>query len=190
MVLKAREFFIDFQEDICISSKLEYLSMRNLKVAGPIGIISGLHDLKSFDISNTGFPFKTMLFHDLEALESIKASGNRLFERQNGSSFAELFTSNKILKQVDLSENGISEIPYNMFYQNRVLQSIDLSSNKLQYLHLNLTVSKYLEHLFLSNNDFKHLDGEGAITLEFIPSILQHQGNLRNFRRDGFHVQM
>ena len=165
-----KEFFIDFQDDICIRSKLEHLSMRNLKVAGPIGIISGLHDLKSFDISNTGFPFQTMLFHDLEALESVNASGNRLFERQNGSSFAELFTSNKNLKYVDLSENGISEIPYNMFYQNRVLQSIDLSSNKLQYLHLNLTVSKYLEHLFLSNNDFKHLGGEGAITLEFIPS--------------------
>ena len=164
------EFFIDFEEDVCIRSKLEHLSIRNLKLAGPVGIISGLHDLKSFDISHTGSPFKLRLFHDMKALESVKASGNRLFLRENETGFAELFVHNKNLKRVDLSENGISKVPYTLFNHNSFLQSIDLSNNNLQYLNLNLTASQSLQHLFLSNNGLKHLGGEGAIVLEVMPT--------------------
>ena len=166
---EASEFFIDFEEDVCIESKLEHLNLRFLKVSSPVGNVRGLHDLKSIDISHTGVPFKTKLFHDMEALEVVKASGNRLFLRENETGFAELFIHNEHLSSVDLSENEISKLSYNMFCQNSYIQSIDLSNNKLQYLNLNLTASKFLEHLFLSKNDFKHID-DGTIALAFIPS--------------------
>ena len=166
---EANEFYINFEEDVCIRSKLEHLSIRNLKVTGPIGIISGLLELKSIDISHTGFPFKSKIFHDMESLESVNASGNQLFLTDK-TGFAELFIHNNNLKRVDLSRNEISEVPYNLFYQNSLLQSIDLSNNKLQYLNLNLTVCKSLLHLSLSNNFFKHIGGEGKISLEFVPT--------------------
>ena len=49
----AAEFYIDFQEDVCINSDLEYLNLKNLRITKPIGTITGLHSLKSLDVSNT-----------------------------------------------------------------------------------------------------------------------------------------
>ena len=45
----AKKFYIDFEKDVCISSKLEHLSLRNLNVSGPVGKITGLNHLKFID---------------------------------------------------------------------------------------------------------------------------------------------
>ena len=102
------------------------------------------------------------------SLEEVVASGNKLNEVENVSDFNKLFNFNKNLKRVDLSQNRMTVIPYNMFHENGQLERIDLSKNKLKYLKLDLRSCRSLRKLSLTDNRFKEIDGVVDISLEFV----------------------
>ena len=103
----------------------------------------------------------------MKSLEEVVASGNELNEVENVSDFNKLFNFNKNVKRVDLSQNGMAVIPYNMFHKNGQLERIDLSNNRLEYLNLNLRSCRSLRQLSLTDNRFKEIDGVVDISLEF-----------------------
>ena len=168
---EAAEFYIDFQENVCIDSTLEYLNLRNLRITKPIGTVTGLHYLKKIDVSGTGMAFSLRLFHDMTSLKEILASGNRLSEVENGEEFHKLFIYNYAIQKVDLSRNGMKVIPYDLFSHNGQLEMIDLSNNKLEYLKLDLRFCRTLRKLSLSGNRFKVNEGVVDINLDFVVTI-------------------
>ena len=166
----AKKFYIDFEKDVCISSKLEHLSLRNLNVSGPVGKITGLNNLKFIDISNTRFPFSLQLFFDMPSVEEIDASGNNLYKIENETRFPGLLEKNAVLKKISLRDNGFFELPDNLFSQNILLESIDISRNRLQYLKLNLTACLHLQQLSVAHNRLKMIDSSVTSHLDSLVS--------------------
>ena len=152
-------FFLSIEKGFCaLNNSLELFSVRHMKIFQPVSSINGFHELKLFDISYLGIHFKLNAIMDMPALEIFLSPGNKLKAIENDPNFSTLFTKNKRLKWVDLSENELSSIPSEMFSNNPYLEVIDLSKNILEYININLTVNIHLKKIYLNQNNLKTID--------------------------------
>ena len=173
---QANKFFIDLESDVRIHSELEYLSVRKLDISGPIGAITGLHNLRSLDISSLQMPstsksgpFSKELFYDMPSLESVTASNDSLYKIEETAEFEDLFfQNNEKMKSVDLRQNGLRTLPYNIFSGNRFLEEIDLSLNRIEYLILNLSICSHLQVLSVEHNNLQMIEPSTLVHLDLI----------------------
>ncbi|XP_053378295.1 toll-like receptor 2 [Mercenaria mercenaria] len=93
-------------------------------------------------------------------LQEINLSNNKLFKmaNRNYSLFAQLIVSYPNLKRLKLSSNQLTRIPKEMFQRNKNLETIDLSDNLLQQITFNLNNLSNLKVLDLRNNRISVLD--------------------------------
>ena len=93
-------------------------------------------------------------------LETVILSNNGLFKMLNERPrlFEKLFASQTKLREINLSNNRLSEVPHNMFKYNKNIETIDLSFNHFEQLHFDLTGLHHLALLDVSHNNIKVLD--------------------------------
>ena len=170
----AKHLRLDLGKDVCISSKLEFLSVPRLRVDGSISALTGLDNLKTLDISFIENPFSTRFFRDMASLETLNVSSDSLHKIENNEGFEGLFEENINLKWTDLHQNGLQEIPFNFFAKNSLLEDIDLSWNRLQHFRINLTTCWHLKTISLTYNSIKLID----------QSVLTHLENIHKYNSD------
>ncbi|XP_053397689.1 carboxypeptidase N subunit 2-like [Mercenaria mercenaria] len=95
-------------------------------------------------------------------IRKINLSGNKLYkmEQNHQDQFSQFLQTYIDLEDLDLSSNGLSNIPYGMFQQNIKLQRINLENNYLRTIHFNLKPLVHLQYIDLSNNILVNLDGK------------------------------
>ncbi|XP_060560676.1 toll-like receptor 4 [Ruditapes philippinarum] len=112
----------------------------------------------------------------LPNLEKYVLSNNKMFRMQEKSRnlFGKLFVSHSKLREINLSNNRLLEIPKKMFKHNKLLKRIDLSFNQLQQLQFDLMELYHLRTLDVSNNNIKVLDEISINSLDGLPSLGPH----------------
>ena len=87
-------------------------------------------------------------------LSKNKLSKNKLFDE----TFSVLFQNNTKLEEINLSDNGLMYLPPITFTFNRYLKRIDISNNAIRQISFNISRLINLDLLDMRNNSIKHLD--------------------------------
>lgn len=93
----------------------------------------------------------------------------------------------KILTELDLSMNEISNIEYNAFQSLVKLDSLDLSSNKIVYFIVNGNDIAYVRFLNLSNNQISNLYYESFSRMNNLQNLDMSHNRFDNIPEDTFH---
>ena len=140
------------------SSLTEFYFSGNFLPRLDVELVNGhltILDLSYNQIEN----ISVIAFRNLSSLEKLDLSHNNLGELYLfEETFSELFTNNTHLKVLNLSSNGLSYLPKDMFVSNRNLQSLNLSRNKFHQVTFNLSYFVSLNTLDLSLNYIQALD--------------------------------
>ena len=152
--------FVSLRNNFCVAlnNTIEYFSIREMKTGNPLGAIFGLWSVKYIDISNIGTAFSAKMFLNMPNVETILASGSSLFKIENEPELNFFLSNNSRLKNVDLSKNDISFIPFNMFSNTIYIEDIDLSWNLIQNIGINFSACLILQRISLSHNRLKTID--------------------------------
>ncbi|XP_060560679.1 toll-like receptor 4 [Ruditapes philippinarum] len=95
-------------------------------------------------------------------------------QEKNRNLFGKLFASHSKLREINLSNNRLLEIPKDMFKHNKLLERIDFSFNHLEQLHFDLMELYHLRTLDVSNNNIKILDELSINSLNGLPCLGPH----------------
>ena len=167
--VQSLSFFLSFEKGFCVlDNNLEVFTIRGLKTNEPVNIIKGFHKLKLFDVSYIGIHFTFDAIEDMPALETFLSAGNKLKTIESYPEFEKIFDKNKNLKRIDLSENELSYIPYNMFKNNLLIQVLDLSRNVLTNIKLNFSGHLDLRKINLHHNRLFTIDERVLNHLDFL----------------------
>ena len=117
--------------------------------------------VKTIDISHNGLSYIAPGFLGLSSrLLCLNFSNNELYKMQRGypNDFASLFHALAYLQELRLADNGLVDLPQEMFSKNTNLAIIDLSMNKLNRVSFEISSIIKLHILNLSNNNILRLD--------------------------------
>lgn len=131
--------------------------------------------LKHIDISDNQMDF----FHPailslFPHLLSFRISENNLYImlKKDIGKFEQFFVTNSKLKIVDLSTNGLTVIPTDLFINNHNLEEIILSNNLLKQIHWNMDNLTKLRIIDIRNNRITNLDSTSRKNLNGLISKL------------------
>lgn len=116
-----------------------------------------LKQLKSLDISINELQYiSPKFFGNMTGLKSVSVANNNLYRMPSyfNDDFKRLFLYLKKLERVNLDDNGLEEIPKDIFAKNPQIKIMKLSKNKLSDFFLNGNF--YLSYIDLSKIIYRH----------------------------------
>ncbi|KAL3847012.1 hypothetical protein ACJMK2_017949 [Sinanodonta woodiana] len=123
------------------------------------------------DISNNGLMYLGLnITGHLSELVWVNLSANRLSYMEQYPEFERLFQINVLLEWLDMSANGLSNIPRNLFQKNTRLKTLILANNKLQGIVFEITHLQHLELLDVSKNTIAFFDNFAQSSFESLSS--------------------
>jgi Leucine-rich repeat (LRR) protein len=132
--------------------------------------------LKLLDISGNGLellhPSITSCTPNLESLDLSRNDIYRMFI-YNVEQSVELVANVKNLRNINLSQNNITVVPYQLFTNNYKLESIDLSNNRLENVHFDLQHLRNLKMIDISKNNIHYLDDTSLTILESVSIVIE-----------------
>ena len=118
------------------------------------------------------------VLENLRFLHEIDLSENRLSRSKDfENTFQLIFRENYLLRNLYLSNNDFTFIPFETFKSNTLLSFLDLSENKLLQITFNVTNLLYLEHLDMRNNLITALNSDSMAALDTLYK-LQHTAEI------------
>ena len=117
--------------------------------------------VRTIDLSHNSMSYIAPGFLGLSSrLICLNFSNNELYKMQRGypNDFASLFHALSYLQELRLADNGLVDLPQEMFSNNTNLAIIDLSMNKLNSVSFEISSLIKLHILNLSNNNILRLD--------------------------------
>lgn len=133
-------------------------------------------NLKYFDLADNGMQyFNPSIIQNCTKLKVLNLSNNSLFQMQDNHPevFRQLFMYVSRLQAIDLSFNGLTFIPKDMFIANPEVTDVYLRGNKLVQLHAMSAQS--LQYIDIRNNDVAFLDDESINFLQKISIATKSQ---------------
>ena len=135
------------------------------------------------DLSDNGLEFLSpTLLKEMVYIEVLVFRNNMLYVMQHYPDFEDLFTTFKNLRTVDLSENGLTRIPKNMFVENKNLRVINLFGNKLESISFVVDGLDKLQTLDLRRNRISLLSGADFVRVSYF--VQTRFTNYSNFNID------
>ncbi|XP_050405071.1 toll-like receptor 4 [Patella vulgata] len=135
------------------------------------GSIRGGDQLLLMDMSQNNIEYYSpeMSFYE-PLLQVLDLSDNQLHKTEDDPTFTDLVHTNKYMQYVDLSNNSLSTLPYNIFSHSQQFVFVNLSQNLLcSKLNLNIT-SPWLRLVDLSHNKISYLNEELRTTFDKVAS--------------------
>ncbi|KAL3888660.1 hypothetical protein ACJMK2_001025 [Sinanodonta woodiana] len=124
-------------------------------------LISGLNRLEKLDFSSNLCEYiSSHAFANMASLTSLLLNGNSLSKmvESDPEEFGILFQQNHDLQILNLSANGLSRIPSEIFKTNTKLEVLDLSKNFLHTTDWLIRAMVYLRSLNLTENRISEID--------------------------------
>lgn len=102
-------------------------------------------------------------------IRHFNLAGNRLYvmQQQYLRDFEVLFNAQTNLENISLSDNGLDNLPVNMFQKNRYIRNLDLSKNNFNSVTFQFDSLEKLKLLNLSWNNIRFIDKDTRAKLEF-----------------------
>ena len=118
------------------------------------------------------------IFRHLPNLTAIDLSQNTFRKtRHFNDTFSVLFQNNKQLEEVKLSESCLESLPLKMFSSNRMLKHLDLSRNSLQQLTFGISKLERLRSLDLNHSRIEYLNVFSMNSLDALQKKLLYPRN-------------
>ncbi|KAK3609572.1 hypothetical protein CHS0354_019586, partial [Potamilus streckersoni] len=124
-------------------------------------LVSGLNRLDTFDFSSNLCEFiSSYALSEMRALKTLFLNGNYLskMETSNPEELSILFRGNPNLEVLDLSENGFTRLPGDIFISNTKLEILKLSNNFLYNTDWLLDRLVILKSVNLNSNSLTTID--------------------------------
>ena len=142
-------------------------------------IVNLFDQLQYFDLSGNRMQsigpniFKTFKHLMKLDLSKNKLSQSRLFDE----TFSVLFQNNSNLKEVSLNDNGLKYLPPATFSSNLHLKQMDISNNKIQQITFDVSRLISLDFIDMRNNSVQYLDkfSRGALDSLYEMQRLRNQ---------------
>ena len=124
--------------------------------------------METVALSNNGIEVIGLnIFRNLPHLRRIDISHNKLGIRKTGhEAFSELFRKNYNLREINVANNSLQFLPPETFLSNKLLEKIDLSENKLTQISFDISHLAQLEVLDMRNNYIESLDYDSRNQLD------------------------
>jgi internalin A len=153
------------------------LNLKNVDIKDIINQILEIETLKYLYLNNVNICFEDRLFFKCQNLQSLDLSGNGLKELPK-----ELFEL-KNLQSLDLSGNGLKELPKELF-ELKNLQSLNISGNGLKELPKELFELSRLSQLIIYDEYSVYKDSEKVNKINTIPNGFINLTVLNYFKLD------
>ena len=125
---------------------------------------------------------------NLSSLEEIDLSNNQLFSMHAlRGVFSELFRYTRQIKVINLSSNKLTYLPTRTFASNINLKELDLSNNTLQQITFDISYLLNLSFLDLRFNAINYLDKQSQT---FLDNLYNSQKQLHNTTFNNISVQV
>ena len=181
MTVRNIQLFNDvIDKPICFdnTNNIEYMDFAGSPLPTNSTRISGLDQLKHFDMQNTGIvelPSDFLrYFPKLETINLVQLSIGKSMRHINSSFFGNCPT----LKEIHLGDCQLTTIPSTAFELLPALETLNLSSNSLQTFDVSLSNNRNLSHLNLSGNGISTLSEDVLVELAEIVQLRLQAGEL------------
>ncbi|XP_060577798.1 toll-like receptor 4 [Ruditapes philippinarum] len=152
-------------------NKLRYLDSSSCLLKAFLGPWRGLTELQFFNLSNNRFTyFSPRALVDMGNLRTLLLQNNQIGPSLNRDNDCQTFSSQEKLEELDLSNNAIKELPYNIFHNLTNLKTLNLANNSIRNVNFLLRRMAHLQKLDLFNNVIEYISRENRDALDYIAS--------------------
>ncbi|XP_021373945.1 protein artichoke-like [Mizuhopecten yessoensis] len=140
------------------NNSLEYLDLSSNGVHAWYGKWTGLHSLRFLNISfNAMFRIAPDTLGDMANLHTLLLNGNRLGITIMQDTQFLTFSNQTKLTYLNLSDNGLTDLPELIFAKQIILEKLDLQKNFLSAISFRMESLKRIREINLSNNTITDL---------------------------------
>ncbi|XP_069119797.1 toll-like receptor 4 [Argopecten irradians] len=140
------------------NNSVEYVDLSSNGLPAWYGQWSGLHSLRVFNISFNGiFHLAPDTFGDMANLHSLFLNGNRLGKAIMQDKHFLTFSNQTKLTYLNLSDNGLTDLPKYIFARQSSLEKLEMQDNLLSAINFQMKSLERIKEINLSNNTIKDL---------------------------------
>ncbi|KAK3581675.1 hypothetical protein CHS0354_022601 [Potamilus streckersoni] len=176
-ILDSKEFQVRLNGETRISANCERQIRKRLELSNNnfvwlnASFSPNFPTYQEVDISNNGVMYLgANITGHLSELVWVNLSGNKLSHMEQYPEFETLFQKNILLEWMDLSSNGLTNIPRNVFQNNNKLKTLILANNKLNGIFFEIKHLQHLEVLDVSKNLIAFFDNSALSSFEILSS--------------------
>lgn len=173
-------------------NKLQYLDGSSCMLLAFLGPVYGLNELQFLNLSHNRFTlFSPLSLIDMGNLTTLLLQHNEIGASLYSDKKGLTFSRQRKLEVLDLSNNIIKDLPYQLFVNQINLKNLSMADNSIKNVSFSLNTMTNLQHLNVSGNQIEYISNANTAALDRIAAThqidLDLSGNTLACRCDSQH---